>query len=77
MNIFALSGFINGSLLILIGAFVFLGITAMVGPVVMHPLGSVKVFVLSIWIYLAYFVFAMVSSVAALIQYGRRNKNYE
>jgi hypothetical protein len=53
----------------IIGAFVFLGAAVLVLGI-MSPLGSMKIFFLSSLVYFAFFVSVMVSSVAALIQYG-------
>ncbi|MHC4363478.1 MAG: hypothetical protein ACYSTZ_11675, partial [Planctomycetota bacterium] len=54
----------------IIGAFVFLGAAVLVLGI-MSPLGSMKIFFLSSLVYFAFFVSVMVSSVAALIQYGQ------
>jgi len=51
------------------GAFVFLAAAVLVLGI-MSPLGSMKIFFLSSLVYFAFFVSVMVSSVAALIQYG-------
>jgi hypothetical protein len=56
-----------------IGAFVFLGAAVLVLGI-MSPLGSMKIFFLSSLVYFAYFVSQIVSSVAALLQYGREPK---
>ena len=60
----------------IIGAFVFLGAAALfLGA--MSPLGSMKIFFLPSLVYLAYFVCLTVSSIAALLQYGWREKSNE
>ena len=53
-----------------IAAFVFLGGAALV-LLAAKPLGSINVFHLASLIYLAYFAWLSVSSITALIQYGR------
>lgn len=53
----------------IIGAFVFLGAAVLVLGI-MSPLGSMKIFFLSSLVYFAFFVSQIVSSVAALLQYG-------
>jgi len=57
----------------IIGAFVFLGAAVLVLGA-MSPLGSMKIFFLSSLVYLAFFVSVVVSSIAALLQYGWANK---
>jgi hypothetical protein len=59
-----------------IGAFVFLGAAVLVLGI-MSPLGSMKIFFLSALVYFAFFVSLIVSSVAALFQYGWREKSNE
>ena len=59
-----------------IGAFVFLGAAVLVLGI-MSPLGSMKIFFLSALVYFAFFVSTIVSSVAALLQYGWREKGSE
>ena len=59
-----------------IGAFVFLGAAALVLGA-LSPLGSMKTFFLSSLVYFAFFVSQIVSSVAALLQYGWREKGNE
>jgi hypothetical protein len=60
----------------IIGAFVFLGAAVLVLGI-MSPLGSMKIFFLSSLVYFAFFVSQIVSSVAALLQYGWREKSNE
>jgi hypothetical protein len=60
----------------IIGAFVFLGAAVLVLGI-MSPLGSMKIFFLSSLVYFAFFVSQIVSSVAALLQYGWREKGNE
>ena len=55
----------------IIGAFGFLGAAILVSGI-MSPLGSMKIFFLSSLVYFAFFVSQIVSSVAALLQYGWR-----
>jgi hypothetical protein len=57
----------------IIGAFIFLGAAVLVLNI-MSPLGSMKIFFLSSLVYFAYFISQIVSSVAALLQYGLREK---
>jgi len=59
-----------------IGAFIFLGAAVLVLGI-MSPLGSMKIFFLSALVYFAFFVSLTVSSVAALLQYGWREKSNE
>jgi hypothetical protein len=59
-----------------IGAFVFLGAAVLVLNI-MSPLGSMKIFFLSSLVYFAYFISQTVSSVAALLQYGWKEKENE
>ena len=58
----------------IIGAFVFLGAAVLVLGA-MSPLGSMKIFFLSSLVYFAFFVSQIVSSIAALFQYGWREKS--
>ena len=60
----------------IIGSFVFLGAAVLVLGAV-SPFGSMKIFFLSSLVYLAFFVSLVVSSVAALLQYGWREKSNE
>ena len=55
------------------GAFVFFGAAVLVLGAV-SPFGSMKIFFLSSLVYFAFFVSQVVSSVAALLQYGWREK---
>jgi len=59
-----------------IGAFVFLGAAVLVLGI-MSPLGSMKIFFLSSLVYFAFFASLIVSSVAALLQYGWQEKGNE
>jgi len=58
----------------IMGAFVFFGAAVLVLGAV-SPLGSMKIFFLSSLVYFAFFVSQIVSSVAALLQYGWRTKD--
>jgi hypothetical protein len=59
-----------------LAVFFFLGGAAMI-LLVLRPLGSINVYFLPSLVYLAYFVLILVSSIAALIQYGRVGKDGE
>jgi hypothetical protein len=60
----------------IIGAFVFLGAAVLVLGI-MSPLGSMKIFFLSALVYFAFFISQIVSSAAALLQYGWKEKENE
>jgi len=59
-----------------IAAFVFLGSAVMI-LIVIRPLGSINVYFLPSLVYLAYFAYLLVSSIAALIQYRCGGKGNE